>query len=136
MFAPAVLEAKLGNVAPLSLLRAGQLAQEWQAIKQAAGDTRIWRDDTFKHGTFAELDAIITAHARAEWRNVTRIAAELMAADIGFLVSDTIAFWRCRKAAEAGLVELSDKPAGYPSWRTLQLRTPDTNNKRANPSTQ
>jgi hypothetical protein len=129
MFAPDALEAKLGDVAPLSVLRTGRLALEWQAIKQADGGTR--RDNTFKRGSFAELDAIIAAHARPEWRNATRVAAELMVADVGFTVSDTIAYWRCRKAAEAGLVELSDMPVGYASWRTLQMRVPDTNNKRA-----
>lgn len=131
MFAPALLEAKLADAAPLSVLRIGRLALEWQALKQADGETRAWRDNTFKRGSFAELDALIAGLASPEWRNAARVAGELMAADVGFLVSDTIAFWRCREAAAAGLIELSGKPSGYASWHTLQLRAADANARRS-----
>ncbi|RKP44412.1 DUF1835 domain-containing protein [Trinickia fusca] len=130
MFAPEVLLAKLADAAPISVLRIGRLALEWQEVKQVNAETRAWRDNTFKRGTFAELDALVAEHASTEWRNAARVAGELMVADVGFLVSDTIAFWRCRQAAAAGLVELSGEPDGYGSWRTLQIRATEANVKR------
>lgn len=130
MFSPEVLLARLADAAPISVLRIGRLALEWQEVKQVNAETRVWRDNTFKRGNFAELDALVAEHASTEWRNAVRVAGELMVADVGFLVSDTIAFWRCRQAAAAGLVELSGEPDGYGSWRTLQIRATEANVKR------
>ncbi|MGF6779355.1 hypothetical protein P3T21_004584 [Paraburkholderia sp. GAS334] len=82
------------------------------------GETRRWRDNTFASGTFAELDAVILEHASEGWQPASRIAAELMTADMGFLVSDRIALWRFRELAAAGRVQLRGDAT---AWRTLEL---------------
>ena len=119
MFAPDVLQTRLAHVAPISVLRISRLALEWQEVKQANGETRRWRDNTFTSGTFAELDALILEHASDAWRPAARIAAQLMVADLGFLVSDSLVFWRFRELAASGRVSLRGDPS---AWRALELR--------------
>jgi hypothetical protein len=123
MFGPDVLGAKLADAAPISVLRIGRLALEWQGVKQANAETRRWHDNTFKSGSFAELDAVLVEHASDTWRTAARIAAELMVADVGFLVSDSVAFWRCREAAAAGRIELRGQAPYAPDGHRLELRT-------------
>ena len=119
MFAPDVLQTRLPDVAPISVLRISRLALEWQEVKQANGETRRWRDNTFTSGTFAELDALILEHASDAWRPAARIAAQLMVADLGFLVSDSLVFWRFRELAASGRVCLRGDAS---AWRALELR--------------
>jgi hypothetical protein len=119
MFAPDVLQTRLPDVAPISVLRISRLALEWQEVKQANGETRRWRDNTFTSGTFAELDALILEHASDAWRPAARIAAQQMVADLGFLVSDSLVFWRFRELAASGRVSLRGDPS---AWRALELR--------------
>ncbi|TKC79051.1 DUF1835 domain-containing protein [Trinickia terrae] len=122
MFSPEILAAKLLDAAPISVLRIGRLALEWQEVKQANAETRRWQDNTFKSGSFAELDAILVQRASDGWQAAARVAGELMAADVGFLVSDSIALWRCREAAAAGRIELRGASPHGADWRTLELR--------------
>ena len=119
MFAPDVLQTRLPDVAPISVLRISRLALEWQEVKQTNGETRRWRGNTFTSGTFAELDALILEHASDAWRPAARIAAQLMVADLGFLVSDGLVFWRFRELAASGRVSLRGDPS---AWRALELR--------------
>ncbi|WP_207004932.1 DUF1835 domain-containing protein [Trinickia mobilis] len=122
MFSPEILGAKLADAAPISVLRIGRLALEWQEVKQANAETRRWQDNTFKSGSFAELDAILVDCASGTWQIAARVAAELMVADVGFLVSDSVALWRCRETAAAGRIELRGKLPNASNWRTLELR--------------
>ncbi|MGV2288691.1 DUF1835 domain-containing protein [Trinickia sp. YCB016] len=122
MFNPEILGAKLDDAAPISVLRISRLALEWQEVKQANAETRRWQDNTFKSGSFAELDAILVDRASDSWQVAARVAAELMVADVGFLVSDSVALWRCREAAAAGRIELRGKLPNASNWRTLELR--------------
>jgi hypothetical protein len=119
MFAPDALLARLPDAAPISVLRISRLALEWQEVKQANGETRRWRDNTFTSGTFADLDALILEHATESWRPAGRIAAELMVAELGFLVSDSLVLWRFRELAASGRVSLRGDGAGWPA---LELR--------------
>ncbi|WP_144143590.1 DUF1835 domain-containing protein [Paraburkholderia sp. BCC1884] len=118
MFAPAVLQARLADAAPISVLRISRLALEWQEVKHANGETRRWRDNTFTSGSYAELDALILEHRADDWRPAARVAAELMTAELGFLVSDTVALWRLRELAAARRIRLRGDVS---AWRTLEL---------------
>ncbi|MFM0313112.1 DUF1835 domain-containing protein [Paraburkholderia sp. RL17-383-BIF-A] len=118
MFAPAVLQARLPDAAPISVLRISRLALEWQEVKHANGETRRWRDNTFTSGSFAELDAFILEHVTENWQPAARVAAELMSAEFGFLVSDSIALWRIRELAATRRIKLRGDAN---AWRTLEL---------------
>jgi hypothetical protein len=118
MFAPAVLQSHLPHAAPIAVLRISRLALEWQEVKQANGETRRWRDNTFTSGSFAELDALLLEHATGNWQPAARVAAELMAADLGFLVSDVIVLWRLRELAATRRIRLRGELS---AWRTLEL---------------
>src|SRR3984957_5915350 len=112
MCAPDVLQTRLPDVAPISVLRISRLALEWQEVKQANGETRRWRDNTFTSGTFGDLDALIVEHASDAWQPAARIAAQLMVTDLGFLVSDSLVLWRFRELAASGRVSLRGNASG------------------------
>jgi hypothetical protein len=118
MFAPAVLQARLPDAAPISVLRISRLALEWQEVKHANGETRRWRDNTFTSGSFADLDALILEHAGEDWQPAARVAAELMTAELGFLVSDSVVLWRLRELASTRRLKLRGDGG---AWRTLEL---------------
>jgi hypothetical protein len=118
MFAPAVLQSRLPDAAPISILRISRLALEWQEVKHANGETRRWRDNTFTSGSFAELDALIFEHVTEDWQPAARVAAELMTAELGFLVSDSIVLWRFRELAATRRIRLRGDAS---AWRTLEL---------------
>jgi hypothetical protein len=119
MFAADVLQTRLPHVAPISVLRISRLALEWQEVRQANGETRRWRDNTFSTGTFGDLDTLILEHASDTWQPAARIAAQLMVTDQGFLVSDSLVLWRFRELAASGRVSLRGNASG---WRALELR--------------
>jgi Domain of unknown function (DUF1835)/Protein of unknown function len=118
MFSPDVLQTRLPDAAPISVLRISRLALEWQEVKSANGETRRWRDNTFTSGSFGELDGLILDHVSRTWQPAARVAAELMSAELGFLVSDSIALWRFRELAASGRLKLRGDPT---AWRTLEL---------------
>jgi hypothetical protein len=118
MFSPDVLQTRLADAAPISVLRISRLALEWQEVKQANGETRRWRDNTFTSGTFGELDSFIVEQASSAWQPAARIAAQVMSGDMGFLISDRIVLWRFRELAAAGRVQLRGDAT---AWRTLEL---------------
>jgi hypothetical protein len=118
MFAPAVLLGRLPDAAPISVLRISRLALEWQEVKHANGETRRWRDNTFKSGTFAELDALILDRITEDWQPAARVAADVMTAELCFLVSDSIVLWRLRELAAIRRIRLRGDTS---AWRTLEL---------------
>ncbi|MFM0338636.1 DUF1835 domain-containing protein [Paraburkholderia fungorum] len=118
MFAPAALEARLPDAAPISVLRISRLALEWQEVKHANGETRRWRDNMFTSGSFADLDALILECVTEEWQPAARVAAELMTAELWFLVSDSIVLWRMRELAATRRIKLRGDAN---AWRTLEL---------------
>ncbi|AIO33555.1 DUF1835 domain-containing protein [Burkholderia pseudomultivorans] len=122
MFEPAQLARKRPAAAPISVLRIGRLALEWQEAKHLNAELRYWVSNTIKSGYYADLDALILARAEAGWRPARHLVGSIMAdADRGGLfVSDSIAWWRCRELAAAGRLELQDDaPAAL---LTTQLR--------------
>ncbi|PZR38668.1 DUF1835 domain-containing protein [Paraburkholderia fungorum] len=86
--------------------------------KHANGETRRWRDNTFTSGSFTDLDALILEQATGDWQPAARVAAELMTADLGYLVSDSIVLWRFRELASTRRIKLRGD-AG--AWRTLEM---------------
>jgi len=119
MFSPAILQERLADAAPISVLRISRLALEWQEVKQANGETRRWRDNTCTSGAFADLDAQILEQADDAWQPASRIGAQLMSSELGFLVSDSIVLWRLRELASSARVCLRGDASG---WRALELR--------------
>ncbi|MFM0741461.1 DUF1835 domain-containing protein [Paraburkholderia xenovorans] len=118
MFAPDVLKGRLPDAAPISVLRISRLALEWQEVKHANGETRRWRDNTFTSGSFADLDALILDLATEAWQPAAHVAAELMSAELGFLVTDTVVLWRLRELAATRRIKLRGDAS---AWRTLEL---------------
>ena len=110
MFTAEELLAKLPNAAPISVLRIGRLALEWQEAKHMNAQTRRWHENTFVSGSFADIDEAILDAVTADWQPARRIAGEVMGADFGFMVSDSVAFWRCRELAAAGRLKLRGEP--------------------------
>jgi hypothetical protein len=111
MFTVAELGDKLLMAAPISVLRIGRLALEWQEVKQINADTRRWRDNTFISSTFADIDETILQIASDGWLEARRLAGQVMGASFGLLVSDSIAFWRCRELVAAGKLEIRGESA-------------------------
>lgn len=106
MFTASELLAKLPGAAPISVLRISRLALEWQEVKQINSDTRRWRDNTFLASTYSDIDETILQISSDGWQPARRVAGQVMAASFGFMVSDAIAFWRCRELAAAGKLEI------------------------------
>ncbi|KXU89541.1 hypothetical protein CI15_04920 [Paraburkholderia monticola] len=119
MFAPDVLQTHLPDAAPISVLRISRLALEWQEVKQANGETRPWRDNTFTSSSFAEIDALILERTTADWQPAARLAAHVMSAELWFLVSDSIVLWRMRELAAQRRIHLRGDAN---AWRSLELR--------------
>ncbi|WP_233803772.1 DUF1835 domain-containing protein [Paraburkholderia sp. HP33-1] len=118
MFAPDVLQTHLQDAAPISVLRISRLALEWQEVRQANGETRRWRDNTFTSGSFAELDTLILERTTDDWQPANRVAAYVMTAEVGFLVSDRIVLWRMRELAAQQRIHLRGDAN---AWRSLEL---------------
>lgn len=111
MFSVSELLAKLPTAAPISVLRISRLALEWQEVKQINSDTRRWRDNTFTAGTYSDVDDTILQIASDGWQPARRLAGQVMGSGFGFLVSDAIAFWRCRELVAAGKLKIRGDPA-------------------------
>ncbi|MBY4833657.1 DUF1835 domain-containing protein [Burkholderia dolosa] len=125
MFSPAELARKRPMAAPISVLRIGRLALEWQEAKHLNAELRYWVSNTIKSGHYADLDALILARVQADWLPARRLVGSIMAeADRGGLfVSDAIAWWRCRELAAAGRLELQDDaPAALSSTQVRAAR--------------
>jgi hypothetical protein len=124
MFSPDLLQQYLSRAAPISALRIGSLALEWQEVKLADAELRRWRGNTYTTGTFEELDALIFENAVEGWQSAGRVAASVMVADNGLLISDAIVLWRLRELAAAGQLQLR---GNADMWRSLEINVTPTN---------
>jgi hypothetical protein len=106
MFTATELLAKLPTAAPISVLRIGRLALEWQEVKQMNSETRRWRDNTFQSGTWSDIDETVLQTASDEWLAARKLAGRVMGANFGFLASDAIVLWRCRELVAAGRLDI------------------------------
>ncbi|MDR5663895.1 DUF3658 domain-containing protein, partial [Burkholderia cenocepacia] len=73
MFSPAELARKRPAAAPVSVLRIGRLALEWQEAKHLNAELRYWVSNTIKSGHYADLDALIVARTAADWQPARRL---------------------------------------------------------------
>ncbi|AJP59078.1 hypothetical protein UC34_23265 [Pandoraea vervacti] len=106
MYAPEVLAARFGRVAPISLLRIGRLSLEWRALKQVNTQVRRWVHNTFEGATFAEIDDQILTRAPVVWTPMAAFLGELMPRIEGFFATDSFLLWRCRELGAAGRLAL------------------------------
>jgi hypothetical protein len=111
MFSPKQLLAKLPTAAPISVLRISRLALEWQEAKYANAETRRLRDNMLISGTWIDVDEALLDLAGPEWKPAARIAGAAMAQRFDFLLSDSIAFWRCRELVTAGRLKIRGTPS-------------------------
>lgn len=123
MFAPDLLQKHLPEAAPVSVLRIGRLALEWQEVKLVDAELRRWHDETLTTGTFAELDALVLQYAVDGRQAAGRVAACVMAAHNGLLVSDKLVLWRMRELAAAGQLQLR---GDADNWRSLEMHVTRT----------
>jgi len=116
----AALQTRLKTIAPISLLRIGRLALEWQELKLMNSDVRRWRTNSFESGAFTEIDTLILEQLDGNWQTASEIAARMMADTVGFFASDTLINWRCRELAATGRVTLQGTP---PQMRSAEVRS-------------
>ena len=111
MFSPQQLLAKLPSAAPISVLRISRLALEWQEAKHSNAENRRLRDNMLVSGTWTDVDEAMLDIATSEWRPARRICGEAMAQRFDFLLSDSVAFWRCRELVAAGRLKIRGTPS-------------------------
>ncbi|MBC8639380.1 DUF1835 domain-containing protein [Caballeronia sp. EK] len=111
MFSPKQLLAKLPTAAPISVLRISRLALEWQEAKYASADTRRLRDNMLVTGTWIDIDEALLDIAGPEWKPARQIAGAAMGQRFDFMLSDSIAFWRCRELVTAGRLKIRGTPS-------------------------
>lgn len=111
MFTPKQLLAKLPSAAPISVLRISRLALEWQEAKYASADTRRLRDNMLVTGTWLDVDEALLDLAGPEWKPAREIAGAAMGQRFDFMLSDSIAFWRCRELVTAGRLKIRGTPS-------------------------
>lgn len=122
MFGADALAARIRKAAPISVLRIGRLALEWQDVRRLNGDVRCWRENRFVTGTYAPIDDAWLQHTDDRWQMATNVAAQVMKVDFGVCVTDAIALWRCRELVTAGRLALSGE--ARQQWRDVQVRRP------------
>ncbi len=83
------LEARLKTIAPVSLLRIGRLALEWQELNDEQRCTALGVPTPSKAATFAEMDTLILEHLNDTWQTANSLAARIMAETVGFFLLPT-----------------------------------------------
>ncbi|SPB13970.1 hypothetical protein NOV72_01219 [Caballeronia novacaledonica] len=111
MFSPKQLLAKLPTAAPISVLRISRLALEWQEAKYANAETRRLRDNMLVSGTWIDIDEALLDLAGPEWKPAREIAGAAMAQRFDFMLSDAVAFWRCRELVTSGRLKIRGTPS-------------------------
>jgi hypothetical protein len=93
------------------VLRISRLALEWQEAKYANADTRRLRDNMLVTGTWIDIDEVLLDLAGPEWKPARQIAGAAMGQRFDFMLSDSIAFWRCRELVTAGRLKIRGTPS-------------------------
>lgn len=120
---PVAMAARLHAIAPISLLRIGRLALEWQALKQLGHEVRRWRDNTFQSASFSDIDGAIIELASLQWQSYLGLAQRIRAIDPGSVATDALIAWRCRELAAQGRISLDGDPILERSARIRLTRT-------------
>ncbi|UDG81837.1 DUF1835 domain-containing protein [Candidatus Vallotia cooleyia] len=122
MFGADMLATRIRKAAPISVLRIGRLALEWQNIRRLNGDIRCWRENCFVTSTCTPIDNAWLQHIDDRWQVATQVAARVIKGDFGVCVTHAIALWRCRELATVGRLVLSSETSRQ--WRDVQVRRP------------
>lgn len=120
---PDAIAARLHAIAPISLLRIGRLALEWQALKHLGHEVRRWRDNTFQSAAFSDVDGAIIELATLQWQSYLSLAQRIRTVDPGSVATDGLIAWRCRELATQGRITLDGDPILEKSTRIRLSQT-------------
>lgn len=102
MYSGARLARRFSTIAPVSVLRIGRLAYEWQQTVRENADVRLWKGNTLVPVSYATVDEVILEHVPTDWASARDVVGSIMGAIDGLLASDWFVFWRCRELVGNG----------------------------------
>ena len=119
MYSGARLARRFSTIAPVSVLRIGRLAYEWQQTVRENADTRLWKGNTLVPVSYGTVDEVILEHVPTDWASARDVVGSIMGAIDGLLASDWFVFWRCRELVGNGQLLLRGEAD---SLSTCELR--------------
>ena len=119
MYSGARLARRFSTIAPVSVLRIGRLAYEWQQTVRENADVRLWKGNTLVPVSYATVDEVILEHVPTDWASARDVVGSIMGAIDGLLASDWFVFWRCRELGGNGQLLLRGEAD---SLSTCELR--------------
>ncbi|MEW6316190.1 MAG: DUF1835 domain-containing protein [Pseudomonadota bacterium] len=119
MYSGARLARRFSTIAPVSVLRIGCLAYEWQQTVRENADTRLWKGNTLVPVSYGTVDEVILEHVPTDWASARDVVGSIMGAIDGLLASDWFVFWRCRELVGNGQLLLRGEAD---SLSTCELR--------------
>lgn len=119
MYSGARLARRFSTIAPVSVLRIGRLAYEWQQTVRENADTRLWKGNTLVPVSYGTVDEVILEHVPTDWASARDVVGSIMSAIDGLLASDWFVFWRCRELVGNGQLLLRGEAD---SLSTCELR--------------
>ena len=119
MYSGARLARRFSTIAPVSVLRIGRLAYEWQQTVRENADVRLWKGNTLVPVSYGTVDEVILEHVPTDWASARDVVGSIMGAIDGLLASDWFVFWRCRELVGSGQLLLRGEAD---SLSTCELR--------------
>ncbi|WP_439892445.1 DUF1835 domain-containing protein [Ralstonia sp. 25C] len=119
MYSGARLARRFSTIAPVSVLRIGRLAYEWQQTVRENADVRLWKGNTLVPVSYGTVDEVILEHVPTDWASARDVVGSIMGAIDGLLASDWFVFWRCRELVGNGQLLLRGEAD---SLATCELR--------------
>ncbi|CAJ0718189.1 hypothetical protein P3T32_003194 [Ralstonia sp. GP73] len=119
MYSGARLARRFSTIAPVSVLRIGRLAYEWQQTVRENADTRLWKGNTLVPVSYGTVDEVILEQVPTDWASARDVVGSIMGAIDGLLASDWFVFWRCRELVGNGQLLLRGEAD---SLSTCELR--------------
>ena len=119
MYSGARLARRFSTIAPVSVLRIGRLAYEWQQTVRENAATRLWKGNTLVPVSYGTVDEVILEHVPTDWASARDVVGSIMGAIDGLLASDWFVFWRCRELVGNGQLLLRGEAD---SLSTCELR--------------
>ena len=103
----------------LSSSRKQQLASDWQQLRNANAELRLWQDGRLCGGSFETIDQALLAACQHR-QYLAEAMAHVMRHSTGFYPTDSFLLWRARQLHHQGLIELTGSPGEY-GYRGLRL---------------
>ena len=88
MYSGARLARRFSTIAPVSVLRIGRLAYEWQQTVRENADTRLWKGNTLVPVSYGTVDEVILEHVPTDWASARDVVGSIMGAIDGLLASE------------------------------------------------